>query len=359
MGVLNAGCWLMSAMGGGAIRFGGNICPLTLSGGRGMLCSANMNTQVLIDQIVRQTMILIAQLATSGGARAPLAHIADRVFIELARELEAQGLSKTVSADMFGVAMRTYRRRIQRVSESATDQGRSLWNAVLDFVPSDRLVTRGEILHRFRLDDESQVRGILTDLCDSGLLLRLGRGTTTAYRAATSKELSELEGTTDGLEQLLWLLIYRDGPSTRDQLAEQARAEAERIDSALDSLTASHRVQLLGDHYSTSEVVVSQQQPAGWEAAMLDHFQAMVNTLCTRLRGAADSEANGGSTYSFDMAPDHPLAEDVYGVLSRYRRELTALRARVEKYNAEHPTAKVPDLVTVYVGQHVRTEENE
>jgi hypothetical protein len=46
-----------------------------------------MNRQVLIDQVVRQTMILIAQLATTGGTRAPLAHLADRVFFHLAREL--------------------------------------------------------------------------------------------------------------------------------------------------------------------------------------------------------------------------------------------------------------------------------
>ena len=98
-----------------------------------------MDSQVLIDQVVRQTMVLIAQLATSGGARAPLAHIADRVFLELARELEAQGLSRKVTADMFGVALRSYRRRIQRLSESVTERGRSLWAAVLDFVPRDRV----------------------------------------------------------------------------------------------------------------------------------------------------------------------------------------------------------------------------
>src|SRR5215510_13399805 len=128
-----------------------------------------MDSQVLIDQVVRQTMILIAQMATSGGARAPLAHIADRVFLELARELEAQGLSRKVTADMFGVALRSYRRRIQRLSESVTVRGRTLWAAVLDFVPQDRLGTRAEVLTKFHLDEEVQVRAILSDLCESGL----------------------------------------------------------------------------------------------------------------------------------------------------------------------------------------------
>lgn len=50
-----------------------------------------MNVQLLIDAIVRQTTVLIAQLATRGGVRAPLAHLANQVFLELAKELQAQG----------------------------------------------------------------------------------------------------------------------------------------------------------------------------------------------------------------------------------------------------------------------------
>lgn len=35
-----------------------------------------MNVQVLIESIVRQVTVLIAQVATAGGVRAPLAQIA-------------------------------------------------------------------------------------------------------------------------------------------------------------------------------------------------------------------------------------------------------------------------------------------
>ena len=318
-----------------------------------------MDSHVLIDQVVRQTMVLIAQLATSGGARAPLAHIADRVFLELARELEAQGLSRKVTADMFGVALRSYRRRIQRLSESVTERGRSLWAAVLDFVPDDRLVTRGEVLAKFHLDEEVQVRAILSDLCESGLLLQLGRGAATAYRAATTHELEALEASTDGLSQFLWLLIYREGPLTREALIERVRVDGVRVDAALERLSENGRVVLAEEGYTSREVVVPQNAPAGWEAAMLDHFQAMVKTLCARLRGEGDSKTSGGSTYSFDMAPEHPLAPRVYGTLDRVRTELSALRAEVEQYNAEHPEEPTPELVTIYVGQHVRREDTE
>jgi len=53
-----------------------------------------MTIELLIHAIVRQTTILIAQLATSRGVRAPLAQIANQVFLDLVRELERQGVSR-------------------------------------------------------------------------------------------------------------------------------------------------------------------------------------------------------------------------------------------------------------------------
>jgi hypothetical protein len=47
-----------------------------------------MHVKLVFDAIVRQTTVLIAQLATSAGIRAPLAHIAGETFLSLTRELE-------------------------------------------------------------------------------------------------------------------------------------------------------------------------------------------------------------------------------------------------------------------------------
>src|SRR6187431_200948 len=99
-----------------------------------------MNVQVLIDSIVRQVTVLIAQLATSGGVRAPLAHVANQVFLDLANELETQGVSRKVSADMFGMALRAYIRKVRRLSEAESEPGITLWRAVLEFVRNEKLV---------------------------------------------------------------------------------------------------------------------------------------------------------------------------------------------------------------------------
>ena len=72
-----------------------------------------MQPQPLIHAVVQETMILVAHLATAGGVRAPVARIANQVFAELAEQLSAQSVTKTVIADMFGMALSTYHRRVR------------------------------------------------------------------------------------------------------------------------------------------------------------------------------------------------------------------------------------------------------
>jgi len=122
----------------------------------------------IIDNVVQRTMVLIAQLATAGGERAPLAHIADQVFLDLVTELEQQGMRRKVVADMFGLALRGYQKRVQR--SSAADQEATLRDALLGWLSEREAVTREEILHGFRNDDGPAVRAILADLVDAGLV---------------------------------------------------------------------------------------------------------------------------------------------------------------------------------------------
>jgi len=107
-----------------------------------------MNTALLIDAIVRQTTVLIAALATATGQRATLSHVADQVFADLVRELNDQGVGHKVIADMFGMALRTYHRRVSRLAASGTEQGRSLWEAVLTFVEDKSPIARADVLQR-------------------------------------------------------------------------------------------------------------------------------------------------------------------------------------------------------------------
>jgi len=327
-----------------------------------------MTIELLIHAIVRQTTILIAQLATSRGVRAPLAQIANQVFMDLVRELERQGVSRKVSADMFGLGLRTYRRKIQRLSESSTERGRSLWEVVLEYVKSHELTTRREILTRFSSDDEAQIRAVLRDLCESQLLFSSGSGFNTSYRAASDAELATLQRKlgAEGADELLIALMYREGPLTLKEIADRAQADASVIEAALQRLLAAGRIDQTDEagtlRYHASALVIPLGASAGWEAAVFDHFKALVTTVLGRLsenRATALEDQIGGSTYTIDIWDEHPLAEEVRGSLAKVRGLLGDLRTRVTEYNSQRPLPEGHTRVVIYVGQNLFHEGNE
>ncbi len=334
-----------------------------------------MNVPLLIGAIVRQTTVLIAQLATTGGVRAPLAQVANQVFADLVRELERQGVSRKVSADMFGMSLRSYQRRIQRMGESSTERGRSLWEAVYDYLQQHGPVTRAQVLQRFHRDDEAQLRGALHDLTENGLVFRSGTSAAAVYRAATEDELGTLRRAVhgEGLDQLLWAIIYREGPISRDALLALGGIDAERLDSSIERLSQSARIVPTGTHesveYRATSFVVERGSPVGFEAAVFDHFQALVKTICCRLRGdptelerpveVARQELAGGSTYTFDLWANHPFANEVLSTLSEYRERMSHLREQVEQHNSKQglPTSYVK--VVSYAGQCLIQEDQQ
>jgi hypothetical protein len=326
-----------------------------------------MTIEVLIQSIVRQTMVLIAQLATSGGARAPLAQVANQVFLDLVTELERQGVSRKVSADMFGLGLRTYQRKIQRVVESSTDRGRSLWEVVLDFICSGKLVTRAEIQLRFSSDDGAQIRGVLRDLSDSGLIFCSGHGPSTAYRAASEVELQTLRQlrSNEGLDELVWAIVYREGPIAKEQLATRTHLEPAVLERLLERLLGANRIKVTVEAgvevCRAQSLLIPVGAAVGWEAAVFDQFQAMVKTICCRLRDegstANSSSTVGGSTYTLDVWPGHPMAGEAYSALARLRASLVDLRQRIETYNAENSIPTLHNQVVLYVGQCVIAED--
>ena len=128
---------------------------------------------------VQTTVPGLAQLSTSAGLRAPLAHTANQVFLDLVRELKEQGLGNKVIADMFGLALSTYHDKVRRMSESQSYRGRSLWEATFSFVQEREALLQTDVLTRFRNDDEANVRAVLNDLVESGLVFRSERAEAT------------------------------------------------------------------------------------------------------------------------------------------------------------------------------------
>lgn len=328
-----------------------------------------MNTKLLIDAIVRHTTVLIAQLATAAGVRAPLAHVANQVFLELVRKLEEQGVRQKVIADMFGLALRTYQMKVQRLLASATDRDTTLWEAIFTYLQDNQVVTRADVLRRFRNDDEAMVRGILQDLVSTGLVFKTGSGHNVAFRPASDAELSSLDETRQGEDAaaFIWLLIYRNGPIKLTDLQTKARLDEAELDALLTALTTEGRICSAEEDgelvYQCDRFIVPLGSPIGWEAAVFDHYQALVAAIQASLRRDDESDndaiAVGGSTYSFDIWKNHPHEDDVRQLLTTIRETVAKLRTDVFDYNgkAQKPAEFV--RVTFYAGQSAKSIERD
>ncbi len=329
-----------------------------------------MDTKLLIDAIVHQTTVLIAQLSTAAGIRAPLARVADQVFLELSREIEAQGISRKVAADMFGLAIRSYQKKVQRLTESVTAPDQTLWQAVLTYLGESESRTRRELLERFGRDDPVQVGSVLNDLVSSGLVYRTGNGDSAIFRIVHERDLGRgiRERQRESLAPVLWLVIYRSGRTTLAKLREQFQVDEEVLVAALALLEAQGQLQRAGDGeeavYSASTFVVPLGAEHGWEAAVFDHFQTVVRAIASKVRrGAPRSAAEnvvGGATLTFDLAPSHPHREEVLGLLRSVRTSVNELWTRVQEHNERHPIPEEERTeVSFYFGQCVTGPDDE
>jgi hypothetical protein len=199
------------------------------------------------------------------------------------------------------------------------------------------------------------------------------------YRIADAADFSRQEGASrrEGEEYLVWLAIFRQGPLTLQQVADALKLSETDCKHAIDRLLGEGRVRALpaaqdgqnpqdahdgrGTRYASERFDVPVGAEGGYEAALLDHFQALVAAICVKLRaGAARSQADdatGGGTYTFAVWPGHPLEDEARSLLPRVRALVNDLRERVDRHNTgiEHPTAQAP--VVFYMGQYVQSDD--
>ncbi len=317
-----------------------------------------MDSKLLIDAIVQQTTVLIAQLSTAAGIRAPLAHVADQVFLDLARAIEAQGVGRKVVADMFGLAIRTYQKKMQRLTESQTDVGMTLWSAMLHFL-QDASVTRERLLQRFEHDPEREVLAVLNDLISSGFVYSTGRGLQTRYGLtsdADRRALFESEEL-DALVHLVWLEVQRSEPIDLSALMSRFNRYEKQAEQALRVLLEDGRVTEHDGALTAMNFTVPLGSERGWEAAVLDHFQTMVRAIGAKLSGGRTvsnpTDEIGGSTLSFTIYEGHPREAEVARLLSTVRALVLPLWEAVSVYNQEHPPPPDARKVSFYFGQGV------
>jgi len=323
-----------------------------------------MNIRLLIDCIMQQTTVLIGQLSTAAGVRAPLAKVADQVFLDLARELDAQGVAQRVAADMFGLALRSYQKKVQRLTESASVPDKTLWQAVLEYVGHEGRARRADVLKRFAADGEREVGSVLNDLVGSGLVYQTGHGGEALYGITSDADLAYLVKANEAESALpvVWTTAHRHPGATLRTLVERLGLDASLVERATETLIAEGKLVRDGAGAEGALRAVDLFVPVGaelgWEVAVFDHFRAVVNAIAAKVRRgqprSATNDVVGGATLGFDIHDAHPFA----ALLEDVRRDVGALWADVESYNAEHRD-EMPGRrrVFFYFGQYIEDGE--
>ena len=120
------------------------------------------------------------------------------------------------------------------MSESSTIAD-ALSEAVYDHLSKQGVVTREDVIQRFHQDEDALVRGVLRDLTESGLVFATGAGPRSVFRAASEEELGRMRQFTQGrIDELLWVIVYREGPIARSTLTKLVGSKAAEVDGAID-----------------------------------------------------------------------------------------------------------------------------
>ena len=326
-----------------------------------------MSLQLLIDDLVRQSMVMIARLATAGGARAPLAHMRDQIFLDLTEQLRHGGLGHKVIADMFSMSLRAYYTKLKKLEQSQYFRNRTLWQNVVDHMLENRIVSRNDLFQRFRHDDPAVLVGIMSDLVASGWIYRKGESEHIVYRVLDAEDLKpDHTAQLAGLASLAWINIRRHGPLDIQSLCTHVPGvDLGLLNEALAGLVGQGKVQNRKVDgkvlYSASVFFTAVQPEESWYGPISHHYGAVVSAICARAEQSATPPFGGGSTFSYVIDEAHPLKDEVLGLFERLRTEASDLRRRT----AEHNNAQVrttPSVgtrrITLYMGATEEPEPN-
>ena len=315
-----------------------------------------MNTDLFIDGILRQTAKLVVRVATHAGERANVGHVADVMFSYMAEELEARGVGRKLAADMFGIRLRSYQKKVQRTAMSRTFRGKTLWQAVRALLLRRGRVARGELLGVLRRDDPVIIGAILNDLVRAGVVECRGRGDAAVYHVVDRRDAPADED--DSLLAFrVWSSVDR-APIGVDGLARRLHLKRAHIRALTDELVRSGSLRLDDDgKLRAQRYEIASTDPGGFEAAMIDHLTAVTENVVDRLEAKARGEERpgGGTTLAFVIHDSHPYRDETLALLETLRGRTDELWRVVADHNQREPHAKKQrrQKVRFYLGQSV------
>ncbi|MCA9541565.1 MAG: winged helix-turn-helix domain-containing protein [Myxococcales bacterium] len=325
-----------------------------------------MNFIGLQARIVPLVAELLATLATRNPLRMYFADIAGKTLLDIVQVLRHDGISQEAIAASLGLTLNGFQARMKRLKEQHDeppeedgDDRRTLMERVFAFIADHPDAEQGvpirQVGDAFRGVKRDTLNGVLHFLVQSGFLTAEGRG---GRRRLRVERRPHAQGPN---EHDVGVLLYREGPLTLAELARRLECSTERAASLLDRL---RRDGALVEGESDGEATfaatnyhIPLDHTEGYEAAIFDHFSAMVQAICKKLRlghhHASLADQIGGATFSLRVPVDDPLYDEVSAFLRDNRVRLESWLARANALREADLVGREVRRFTLYVGQSV------
>ncbi len=320
-----------------------------------------MNFAGLQARLVPLVAELFATLATQNPLRMYFADIASKTLLDIVQVLRDDGISQEAIAASLGLTLNGYRAKLKRLRE-ATDtpddeaEPRTLLERVFAAVadaPGDGL-TQAELAHLFRGLKPDSLNGVTHFLVRSGLLEVEGRGSHRRFRVV----IRPRPHGPNGLDAAI--LLYREGPLSVDDISRRLGCATEHTQQLLAEIDAQGDLEVSPGPprtYRATAYHVPLDTEEGYEAAIFDHFSAVVQALTKKLRlgrhHASLGDLIGGATFTLQV----PVTDPLYAEVSAFLRDnRVRLEDWLQRANAIPQAALAEGEVrrfTLYVGQSV------
>ena len=266
---------------------------------------------------------------------------------------------------MFGMALRAY----QTASSNGSRRAPASANKRCGAPCSIRSRTARRRVRRCSSASRATTNRACARCCanpiDAGRIECRGKGARTTYASAPARA----EGATRAGRgtrprgTALGARTSQRSDRRRDCWAERLRLAPAVVAAVLQRLTEQGRLELHGDHYESHDFRVPLGASSGWEAAVLDHVQAVVQTICQRLLAGPVVPAGRRRTGRWQHVPLRRLGRpstdrrSARSTLALSRRALAPARARRGLQPGRMARPRRFRQVVVYGGQCTHERE--
>ncbi|GEM_PF-4795367 len=237
------------------------------------------NYSLFVDTTLSSAASIIAAIMTRNHQRRSYQNIGEKLFKNIAEELIRRDVPYRVAADMMGVSLRTFHRKLKNAK--LVDSGRAA-TAILSYIVDLKEVGRIELYGHFHFLDPALIGSILKDFQASGHIEIEGEKIESLGQKEIHKE-------TVSQNYVHFVLIQHPEMTVADLVAITPLSTFE-CQNILDTLIQKERIEKVGEKYTAHTPLLLSRQSMHEDESLIFGLSMMFDAACKAIKIRIDSE---------------------------------------------------------------------